>query len=230
MGDHGRRVRYPGTFLSDRLAVFGGRFDPFHNLHLEIVRQAIAVLPVEHVALIPNGSPAHRDVVASWSHRLAMARLGCAGLDAAKVLELEPTGQEGRTYATLARLPAHTGTPVLIVGSDAFAALDSWWRWQDLLAAVNWAVMPRTAADWRPSQPELARYVAANQVGDSAQLASGAGKVWSWPAALGHISASDIRRSIAGGDDNWRQLTPAAVAEYICAYGLYGKAQSKECS
>ena len=39
------------------------------------------------------------------------------------------------------------------------------------------------------------------------------------------ISSSEIQRRIAAGEP-WRELTPAAVARYIVAHGLYGASRA----
>lgn len=195
--------------------MFGGRFDPFHNLHLAIVRRAAADLPVERVVVIPNGSPPHDTVNASWHHRLKMASIGCSSETKVEVAALEPEGFPCRTIDTLAKLSTRGTVPILIVGSDAFAKLTSWWRWRNLLTAVNWAIVPRNSTNWLPDQPELKEHIDANQVDVSDQLANGSGKVWAWPKPLGKISASDIRRRITVANRGWTELMPTGVAKYV---------------
>ena len=209
--------------MSDRLAVFAGRFDPFHNAHRTLAELAGVTLPVDRVLVIPSGRPVHKPAVASWSERLAMCRLGCAGLKNVTVMDLEADDRPAYTWETLARLPNYREVPVYVVGSDTFATIDTWYQWRSLLTAVNWAVVPRVFANDQqlqlPTQP--AWIDMCYQVATAAELALGRGRLWYWDYQAPAISATSLRAMVAAGDVRWQEFVPPAVCDYVISQRCY---------
>jgi nicotinate-nucleotide adenylyltransferase len=89
------------------------------------------------------------------------------------------------------------GHPVLILGADQYAKLETWHRWRDVLELAALAVVARPGS-----------------------LAPG-GQVRQVPMAPMDISASDIRARVARGQ-SIAGLVPAAVQRYIEQHRLYG--------
>lgn len=203
-------------------AVYGGRFDPFHNAHLAVVHQALAQLPVTRLLVVPNGAPVHQEVVAPWAQRYRMCELAVEDCPGAAVSGLESPAQPRPAIATATALAQQVATQIWVVGGDSFATLASWQEWQDLFGRVNWAVMPRP--DLRAATPHddhAAQLVAAGTVATAAQLAAGAGKVWYWPQPVGPHAASSLQAMIAAAQPGWEQLVPPAVAHHITEQELY---------
>lgn len=102
-----------------------------------------------------------------------------------------------------------------IVGADAWLALKSWFRWYELSSLAHFVVVKRPG--W-----ELPGDAAARLTRDSAELrrrTAGAGVLWDGPGF--DVSASGIRRRIAGGEDV-SDLLPDPVRNYIQRNYLYG--------
>ena len=204
------------------VAVYGGRFDPFHLAHLRVCEAAGAALPLDKLVVVPSGQPVHKEATAAWRDRLAMARAALDGMPGCEVAELEPPGRPSFFHATLGRLPAHAGAAIAIVGSDAFARITSWGRWRELVAAVNWAVIERRPpAAWLPAEDEARQLILAGQVATAAELATGRGRVWRWRLDVPALAAAELRGLIAAGDASWRRKVPPPVAAMIEARGLY---------
>src|SRR5450631_1836081 len=137
------------------LGIVGGTFDPIHYGHLRLAAEVSAALGLFQVRLIPAGIPPHRPPpVASGADRLAMTELGCAefpGLvaDRREILRPGPS----YTVATLQALHAEDTTRplALIIGSDAFAGLAGWHRWEQLFTLAHMVVVERPGA---PTSPE----------------------------------------------------------------------------
>src|SRR5436190_14511736 len=129
------------------LGIIGGTFDPVHYGHLRVGAEVKAALGLAEVRLIPAGVPPHRPArVASGGHRLAMADLGCAEFpgivaDGREILRPGPS----YTVTTLQALHAEDVTRplALIIGSDAFAGLASWHRWEQLFTLAHLVVVER---------------------------------------------------------------------------------------
>jgi len=65
-----------GEIMSDKLAIYPGTFDPFHNGHLEIVRRALGTFDRIIVAL---GRNPEKETVFTHEERLNMVRHSVAG-------------------------------------------------------------------------------------------------------------------------------------------------------
>src|SRR5690606_14643807 len=130
------------------LGLLGGTFDPVHFGHLRLAEEARETLRLAEVALIPAGTPPHRDDPgAPAEHRLAMVELAVTGNPALRGGDVE-VRSTGRSYTvlTLERLRARAGPArplVLILGADAFAGLSAWHRSDELLGLAHVAVASR---------------------------------------------------------------------------------------
>ena len=43
-----------------KIGIYGGTFDPIHNGHLILARDAMEELGLDHLVFIPNSTPPHR--------------------------------------------------------------------------------------------------------------------------------------------------------------------------
>jgi nicotinate-nucleotide adenylyltransferase len=177
------------------VGILGGTFDPVHNAHLAIARAALEQLQLERILWMPTGSPKYRAPArTSAAHRVAMLRLALEGEPRYVIDERElAPGHSGYTVDTLKSLG---GKPVLLLGGDQYAKLETWHRWREVLELAEIAVFARPA--W-PANDGRARFV---------------------PMAPLATSASEIRARLARGEDV-SALVPAKVLEYIRQHGLY---------
>ena len=62
-----------------RLALFGGTFDPVHNAHLTVAREAADQFHLDQVWFVPAAHPPHKvgQMVASYEDRYRMVDLAC---------------------------------------------------------------------------------------------------------------------------------------------------------
>jgi nicotinate-nucleotide adenylyltransferase len=210
------------------LGVFGGTFDPIHYGHLRLAEEATEGLALSGVRFVPAGRPPHREGPGvSAADRLAMVRLATAGnpafsLDAGEVESAEPS----YTVPTLERLRAELGGArpiVLLLGADAFSALPTWHRWQELLELAHIVVAHRAG---RPPEAaelpaELVQACVARHATDPAALRElPAGRVLALPMTPLAISATELRARLATGR-SVRYLLPPEVLDYIRSRRLY---------
>lgn len=132
----------------ESLAIFGGTFDPIHIGHLRSAIEARELLACDELRFIPCHQPPHRaEPGASSAQRLRMLELAIAGepglaVDAREINRNKPS----YTIDTLTELRAEIGVRCalhVLVGMDAFAEIDTWRRWRELLDFANLVVVQR---------------------------------------------------------------------------------------
>jgi nicotinate-nucleotide adenylyltransferase len=186
-----------------RLAIFGGTFDPIHNAHLAVAREAAARFRLDRVWLVPAERPPHKHGVthAPYADRLAMVELACRDEPKLEVSRLEQGTVSSYSVDTIEKVRARLApedTLFFVIGADAFAEIESWHRWQDVVRAVEFIVVSRPGHRYEiPAAATVHRL-------ETVDLP---------------VSSSEIRRRLAAGDD--RVEVPGAVLEYIRARGLY---------
>ncbi|KFZ28671.1 hypothetical protein IDAT_07960 [Pseudidiomarina atlantica] len=204
--------------------IFGGTFDPIHRGHIETSLSAFAHLSADCMHVVPSAQPPHRDYPgASATQRLRMTELAYAELPQVYVDDCE-LRREGPSYSllTLQQMRAQwpTDSLVFLLGDDAFAKLDTWHGWQQLLSHAHLAVMqrPHHASQWSPTVQALYQQHRATECEDLHQRTAGHILTLATPAI--DVSATSLRHAIASGGE-WRHWVAPAVADYIQQQGLY---------
>jgi nicotinate-nucleotide adenylyltransferase len=180
--------------------VFGGTFDPIHNAHLTVAREAAGQFGLDQVWFIPAAHPPHKSeqTGAGYEDRFHMAELACQRDGRFRASRLEEGLEKSYSINTVERVRAMGEQPYFIIGADAFAEIASWYRWRDLIGSTDFIVVTRPGHHY--TAPEGARVHRLDTV------------------AL-PVSSSEIRRKLGQGEIPAE--LPPAVAEYIAGKGLY---------
>ncbi len=194
------------------VGLLGGTFNPVHEGHLSIGREALRLFALDAVWFIPCSVPPHKPAagLASNADRLAMLRLALAGEPRFAALSIE-FDRPGKSYTldTVRELQArHPDVEfVFIVGADTLPELPTWHRPLDLLARIRIVSLARPGFVPDPAAIQLPP---------------------PWPQKLladlrtGRpldVSSRDIRAKIAAGQPV--PLVPDSVMRYIQEHNLY---------
>ena len=185
------------------IGIFGGTFDPVHKGHTEIIKNLFELIPLDKVIVIPNGIPPHREASASSEERLRMVSSAFKSVDNI-VIDNREIKKKDPSYAisTLKELieenPEHS--LVWIMGSDAFAEIDSWYQWSDFTKMVNIIVMVRPNHEI-PVESEAYKLLQKSHTIDKDSLSSGNEKILLLKIRPIEISSTDIRNKIYKGSD-----------------------------
>jgi nicotinate-nucleotide adenylyltransferase len=211
------------------IGLFGGTFDPIHFAHLRLAEEVADGFGLEQVHFIPTAVPPHRNEPgASPAHRLAMTRLATRGNSRFVVddLELRRTGTS-YTIDTLSEVRSTSGSrPLcLLMGADAFVALTTWHRWNELFDLAHVVVARRPGFELEhlaSSLPDALRdqYLRRQSVDPAALKVAPAGKIFTHELTALDVSATELRALIKRGA-SLRYLLPDAVIAYIEEHKLY---------
>ncbi len=212
------------------LGIFGGTFDPIHFGHLRSAFELRQALELQQVRLIPCGIPPHREPpVAAGSHRLAMLQTAVDGVRGLAVddRELKRTGPSYTADTLLSLRQDYPQTPLcLIMGADAFASLNRWYRWETLLENAHIIVAFRPGVPL-PERGPVAEALAARRVTSGSELRrDAAGAILPWQVTQLEISSSEIRAMVGKGQSP-RFLMPESVWELIRRRRLYHDQQKE---
>ena len=194
--------------MSKRIGLFGGSFDPVHNAHLALARQARDQLQLDELRWVPAGNPwQKRRPMTPAAQRLAMLELAIDG-EPRSVIEPCELRRQGPSYTLDTVRDLQAAVPdaawFLVIGQDQYHNLHTWQGFEQLLQRVTLAVAQRPDGSAQADADPRVR--AAAQV------------VLALPPL--HVSASGIRARVATGQDI-SALVPPAVALYIHRHGLY---------
>ena len=209
-----------------RVGILGGTFDPPHVGHLLMALDALDVLALDRVVLVPAATQPLKagDVHSSAEHRLGMTRLLVADEPDLEVdaIEIERGGLSF-TIDTLTQFAVRSpgDERYLLVGADV-ARTFSRWREPDAIQRLA------TVAVWRRGDDAGGRGGGGgggggegSHGGVSPKAADGALAWVSVPGRRIDVSSSEIRERVRTGR-SIRGFVPEAVREYIDAAGLYG--------
>ena len=194
------------------IGLLGGTFNPVHEGHLSIAREALRLFALDAVWFIPCGIPPHKPAthLVANQHRMAMLQLAIANQPrfAALPVEMEREG-ESYTIDTVRQLQAHhpAASFAFIIGADTLHELHTWHNPLELLELIRFIsfARPGTVPDpaaIRLPPPWPGRLLADLRIGN--------------PLA---VSSSQIRAKLAANSPV--SLVPDAVLDYIHTHQLY---------
>ncbi|MGV8949738.1 MAG: nicotinate-nucleotide adenylyltransferase [Cypionkella sp.] len=162
------------------IGLLGGSFDPAHEGHVHLTREAIARMGLDQVWwLVSPGNPLKARQPAPMAERLARAR---AIMPDPKVVitDLEAKLGTRATIDTITKLKAiYPGVHfVWLMGSDNLVQFHKWNRWRDILRSVPVGVLARPGSGVAARMSVAARAFRAHQVDRGENLRNKAAPAW----------------------------------------------------
>jgi nicotinate-nucleotide adenylyltransferase len=123
--------------MNKLIGLYGGLFDPIHLGHLRPIYELLDQLPLHHVRFIPCASPPHKAApLFSIHQRIQLLKAAILG-EKKFIIDSREQQRQGPSYTIDTLRSIHHENPknslCLIIGSDAFNQITSWFEWQQLL-------------------------------------------------------------------------------------------------
>ena len=219
---------------AQRIALYGGTFDPVHAGHLEIARRVAEVFDIETVLFIPAQMAPHKigRPVTEPIHRYAMLALATQDDPRLRISTFELEAPDRRyTVDTVDHFKRELGDSTelfFIMGADSWSEITTWRAWERLLTMTNHIVVTRPG--YEPSTTHVGAI--SERIEDLRNL-EGVGalqgdvrddgaRIFLTDVVMKDVSATDIRRRASEGRfEELAGLLPGPVLEYIQKYRIY---------
>lgn len=200
-----------------KIGIMGGTFDPIHNGHLSLGKQAYEEYELDEIWYMPTGQPPHKTDhhVTDTQRRCDMTSLGIQDQKAFRLCDLEAQ-RNGYSYTakTLDLLrktyPEHEF--YFIIGADSLYEIENWYHPEAVMNQAYLLVARREYEEARRSVEKQIRYLTEKYQARIMLLHSRKMDI-----------ASEELRGWASVGKSIRAYVPAAVADYIEIHHLYQK-------
>ena len=130
------------------ICIFPGTFNPIHNGHLKMADYVLKKYRFEKVIFIPAYIPPHKELATSLAnHRFNMVKLATLMNPKIEVSDFEYMNEnKSYTIYTIKHFIEEYkiyGKINMIIGTDAFSKLDTWYKSDEIKNLVHFIVFPR---------------------------------------------------------------------------------------
>lgn len=200
-----------------KIGIMGGTFDPIHNGHLMLGKEALAQFRLDEIWYMPNGNPPHksqRSIQSDAKHRAAMTRLAIQK-EARFRLETYEVEREtiSYTYETLRHFHETYAEHVFyfIIGADSLYAIEDWVHPEEIFRSCTILAAFRDHVDTPEKIEKQIRYLKEKYGADIRLLNT----------PLMDVSSKELRSRMREGR-SVSAYVPDAVERYIREEKLYG--------
>ena len=210
------------------IGVFGGTFDPVHNGHVLTISELLEKLPFEKILVIPNLQPPHRESSqVSYKHRYEMASMAFKDIPKT-IVDNRESLRDGPSYAieTVKEIMSEEEgvRVVMIVGSDSFVDIHSWYKWRELINLVDFLILKRPDMPLSKNK-NVQDLISSTRFSEVLLDDRKARSIFEIEMTPVKISSSLIRENIADGKSIDGLINPL-VKDYLKIHGLYGSKNS----
>lgn len=147
--------------VNKRIGILGGTFNPVHNAHLHIAKQALRKLRLDKVIFIPAYIPPHKKIYGNvtTNDRIRMLRLVLSG-EKRFMISLYEIRKKGKSYSIktirfLKRKYGKRARLFFLIGADSLKGLPRWKDSAGLLKLAQFVVVPRPGFAMRSGAPGI---------------------------------------------------------------------------
>lgn len=198
-----------------KTGIFGGAFNPPHNGHVNLAREAIEQLKLRKLLIIPTFESPHKSTkLLPFERREEMCRRAFEPLNGAGNCNCEVVisdieremGGVSYTINTLRELAKRFPDErfFLLIGSDMLFSFREWYRYESILKESTVCAVAREDDSFT----------------DMKEFANQIGRVKVLQTSVVDVSSTEIRERLANGG-GVSELLPRSVAEYIAENELY---------
>lgn len=194
-----------------KTGIFGGAFNPVHNGHVNLAKEAIEQLKLRRLLIVPTFESPHKSTrLLPFDERAEMCRRAFSGISdkcEPEISDIERAmGGVSYTINTIRALSKqYPGEQFfLLIGGDMLFSFKNWYKYESILKESKVCAVARGGDNFT----------------DMLEFAAEMGRVKVLPTNVVDVSSTEVReRTAAGGDIS--DLVPRAVAEYIAEKNLY---------
>lgn len=203
-----------------KIGIMGGTFDPIHNGHLLLGKQAHMEYGLDCIWYMPSGQPPHKKDhhVTDAEKRCAMVKLAVERIAYFSLSEFE-VSRKGNTYTaqTLALLKETCPNDVFyfIIGADSLYEIEKWYHPEQVLASVKILVAGREYPKKHRSIDQQIAYLSEKYPCSIQKL----------HCMEVDISSEEIRHMVSIGKPI-SKMVPKEVEDYIRSHRLYQEVPS----
>ncbi len=209
--------------------LLGGTFDPIHIGHLRCAEEILEMFELNRIVFIPASRPPHKleAAITPFYHREQMVRLAIEGNPSFSFSDVE-NRRQGKSYAVetidyFKKKYVQDLELYLILGQDAFHAIQTWKDWKNLLLMCHFIVMTRPGYENKGLTgiipPDFASQFTYDESVEGFKSPTG-NVIFFRPVTFLDISSSDLRQRVRRVS-SIAYLVPATVRHYIARNSLY---------
>lgn len=204
-----------------KIGIMGGTFDPIHNGHIMLGKQAYEEYGLDCVWFMPSRIPPHKKdhKITSAKDRMGMTAAAIAPYSYFELSDFEFRRDGGNTYTAdtlrLLREEYHDVDFYFIAGADSILDIEKWYHYEYVLSNITFLAAVREYDEAECSLDEQISYLEQKYQARIMKLHCGEMKV----------ASADIRNALKEGHlDEVRSLIPESVCKYIEQHRLYQEA------
>jgi len=210
------------------IGLYGGAFDPIHKAHISIAQNCIETIGLNKVIFIPTGNSPTGKILSAHHHRLEMLNIickeSCFEYSDYEISQYLDQKKISYTINTLKYFKKKTGsTLIFILGTDAFATINSWYKWDEILSYCHLVLIERVGEkanikNMPTKVQEFYKDNTSNNINDLKK--NNYGKIYPIPMSVFQESSSEIRDRTMNNLDV-KNFIPRTIQDYIIHNGLY---------
>lgn len=192
-----------------KTGIFGGAFNPPHNGHINLAKEAIEQLNLRKLLIIPTFESPHKETkLMPFDKRMELCRLAFSPLDGSgkcdcrvEISDIErEMGGKSYTINTIRELAKRCPGErfYLLIGGDMLFSFREWYKYESILKESTVCAVAREDDSFT----------------DMVEFANRMGRVKVLPTNVVEVSSTEIRRRLANGEDI-SSLVPLTIAERL---------------